>query len=86
MNAPVNARTFKSGNSEAVRLPKGLGFGIGKDVRIEREGGRVILTAAKDAVEEKRKLMELIAALDAIGPVGEIEVREPFEFPDRPGL
>ena len=35
MNAPPNSRTFKFGNSKAVSLPKGFGFGIGKDVVIE---------------------------------------------------
>jgi predicted exporter len=28
VNAPVNARTFKSGNSEGVRLPKGLEYDV----------------------------------------------------------
>ena len=44
MNKPVHTRTFKSGNSEAVSLPMGLGFGIGTDVLVEREGERVVLT------------------------------------------
>ncbi len=86
MNAPQNSRTFKSGNSEAVRLPKGLGFGIGKDVVIERRGAEVILRARHDPAEEQAKLRRMVAMLDQIGPVGEIEKRVPVEFPDRPGL
>ena len=87
MNAPVTTRTFKSGNSEVVRLPKGLGFGIGTEVRIEREGDRVVLIAAKDAEADKRELRRLLADLEAIGrPSGPRQAREPFEFPDRPGL
>ena len=35
-------RTFKRGHSEAVRLPKGMGFGIGVDVRVERDGNRIV--------------------------------------------
>ncbi|HLL29839.1 MAG TPA: hypothetical protein VK403_02475 [Allosphingosinicella sp.] len=79
-------RTFKSGNSEAVRLPQGIGFGIGVAVKVERDGDRVVITPARDPAEEKRKLRELVEALQALGRSGEVEEREPIEFPDRPGL
>ena len=81
-------KTFKSGNSEAVRLPKGMGFGIGTDLLIERDGNRVVLTPITDPAAEKRKLRQLVADLRAIGRPGEIQDREEvrIEFPDRPGL
>jgi antitoxin VapB len=79
-------RTFKSGNSEAVRLPQGIGFGVGVAVNVEREGDRVVITPARDPAEEKRKLHELVEALQAIGRLGEVQERDPIEFPDRPGL
>lgn len=79
-------KTFKSGNSEAVRLPRGIGFGVGVAVNIERDGDRVVITAAHNASEEKRKLHELVDALRALGRSGEVEERNPIEFPDRPGL
>ena len=44
------------------------------------------LSPTKDPVEEKRKLTELITALRALGPAGEIEARDADIFPDRPGL
>ena len=87
MTAPVHARTFKSGNSEAVRLPKGLGFGNGKDIRVEREGGRVVLTEIVDTAEQRRQMVQLYEDLLAIGaPADSIQARDPFEFPERPGL
>ena len=86
MNAPVNTRTFKSGNSVAMRWPKRLGIGPEVDLQIVPHGQDFLVRRVVDPVEEKRKLMELIAAMDAIGPVGEIEMREPIEFPDRLGL
>ena len=85
MNMP-QTRTFKSGNSEAVRLPQGIGFGVGVAVNVERDGDRVVITPARDPSEEKRKLKELVATLKAIGRAGEVEERAPIEFPDRPGL
>jgi antitoxin VapB len=80
-------RTFKSGNSEAVRLPQGVGFGVGVTVNVERDGDRVVITPARNPAEEKARLRALIADLQAIGaPPGGAEEREPFEFPERPGL
>jgi antitoxin VapB len=86
MNAPRHSRTFKAGNSEAVRLPKGVGFGIGTEVVIERRGDEVVLRAARDPAAEKARIRRLLDRLAEIGPVGEVGPREPIEFPDRPGL
>ncbi|WP_448586030.1 antitoxin [Thermaurantiacus sp.] len=87
MNA-TSARTFKSGNSEAVRLPKGLGFGIGTEVRIERDGDRVILTPVRSEAEQRRRFLAMIAEMKAI--VGDTPLprqeRETDWWPDRPGL
>lgn len=38
------------------------------------------------ATEEKRKLLKLLNDLEAIGGPGEVQKRDPFEFPERPGL
>ncbi|MBA3898286.1 MAG: AbrB/MazE/SpoVT family DNA-binding domain-containing protein [Sphingomonadaceae bacterium] len=66
MNAPIHAKTFKSGNSEAIRLPKGVGFGIGTEMRVERDAHRIVLTPVTDPAEEKRKLLRMLAELDAL--------------------
>jgi antitoxin VapB len=80
-------KTFKSGNSEAVRLPKGMGFGIGVELEIAREGERLVLTPKTSAAAEKRRLRELLDALGAIGrPDDGVQSRPDFEPPDRPGL
>jgi len=85
MNA-ISSKTFKSGNSVAVRLPREVGFAPDMKVTIERNGDVLTIRPAIDPVEEKRKLLALVGALRAIGPPDEIEKREPFEFPERPGL
>lgn len=86
MNAITTSKTFKSGNSEAVRLPKGLGFGIGTDVRIERDGARLVITPVSDPAEEKRKWLEMLDALAALPKPPSIQEREPIDFPERPRL
>jgi len=79
-------RTFKSGNSVALRLPKSLAIGAGERMLIEQEGDVLTIRRVKDPAEEKRKLAELVEALRALPRPGELEKREPIEFPDRPGL
>lgn len=81
-------RTFKSGNSEAVRLPRELGFGIGVDVRVEREpGGRVVLTPVVDREAQRRELDRVHRRMLAIGaPPDGVQARDPFLFVERPGL
>jgi antitoxin VapB len=80
MNAHTT-KTFKSGNSEAVRLPKDLGFGPGVEVEVQREG---------DVVTIRRKRMsnrDLVKRLREIGPPPDgVQEREPVEWPERPGL
>ena len=79
-------RTFKSGNSVALRLPKGLAIGPDEKMLIEQNGDVLTVRRLRDPAEEKRKLKALVADLRAIGRAGEIEQREPIEFPERPGL
>lgn len=77
-------KTFKSGNSEAVRLPKDMGFGIGTEVEIARVGDRVILTRRH---RPKLTTREMIERMREIGPPSDgVQQREPFQYPDRSGL
>jgi virulence-associated protein VagC len=86
--AAIETRTFKSDDGVALLLPEELGFVANIAVTIERVGEelRIRPVKVKDPVEDKRRLDRLVAALRAIGPVGEIGPREPIDFPDRPGL
>jgi antitoxin VapB len=82
MNAVT--RTFKSGNSEAVRLPKGLGFGVGTEIEIEQVPDGLLLKPTRKA---KLSFQEMLARMREIGPPSDgVQEREPFEYPDRPGL
>jgi antitoxin VapB len=89
MNASIHTKTFKSGNSIAVRLPRRLAIAAGETMIARRNGDTLTLRLIPSATEEAQRLTRFRAMLDElkrIGPVGEIEVRVPFEFPDRPGL
>ena len=48
-------RTFKSGNSVAVRLPKALGVEPGTEMRVREEQGRYVL----EPVEAEAKRIDL---------------------------
>ncbi|MES2097180.1 MAG: AbrB/MazE/SpoVT family DNA-binding domain-containing protein [Pseudomonadota bacterium] len=84
----VNSKTFRSGNSEAVRLPKEVAFGANIDVVIERKGDVVTIRPKADPIEAKRKIAEMLETLKAIPRVGEIQDRESvrIEFPNPSGL
>ena len=43
MTAPRSSKTFKSGNSVAVRLPKSLGVSAGVEMTVREEQGRYIV-------------------------------------------
>lgn len=42
------AKTFKSGNSVALRLPKGLGVTEGREMTVREERGRYIVEPVKE--------------------------------------
>jgi antitoxin VapB len=79
-------KTFKSGNSVALRLPKGLGVGPNERMLIEQDGAVLIVRRLSDPGEAKRKLKALAEALRALPRPQTVERRERIEFPDRPGL
>lgn len=80
----VDSKTFKSGNSVAVRLPKELGFEEGQEITIRKIGSRVEILPKRN---DRLTPAELVARLREIGPppgprVGRLK---PI-FPKRRGL
>lgn len=51
MTAPLKSRTFKSGNSVALRLPKALGIDAGTEMTVRKEAGRYIVEPVKQEPE-----------------------------------
>lgn len=86
MTKLFHTRTFKSGNSVAVRLPRGFSIPAGAEVEVEKSGDLVTVRVARHPTEVRRRMQKLLDDLESIGPVGEVEERRPIEFPDRPGL
>jgi antitoxin VapB len=87
MNAIAKTSAFKSGNSVAVRLPKGFGIKAGDELQIKRNGTWIEIRPTLNPEDERAKLAEMVRKLRALGPV---EGGDPhdgrIEFPDRPGL
>lgn len=83
----VDSKTFKSGNSVALRLPKSLAIGPDERMSIEQNGDVLTVRRVVDLAAEKRKLRQMLDDLAAIGaPADGVQPRDPFELPDRPGL
>ncbi|MDO9608358.1 MAG: AbrB/MazE/SpoVT family DNA-binding domain-containing protein [Brevundimonas sp.] len=77
---PVTSRTFRSGNSEAVRLPKEFAFGPGVEVEIDRKGDVVTISPKRKPVKE------MLAKLRSLPKPASIGIRHEVEIPERPGL
>lgn len=76
----ARVRTFKSGNSEAVRLPKDIAFGDDVELIAVRSGDVLTLYPASMSVAEMVKRLAVLPAPPSI------EKREDVEPPERVGL
>ena len=70
-------KTFKSGNSVAVRLPKALGVAPGVEMTVREERGRYIV----ERVEPKPQTIDLTGIEDA---APWLEPLESYDFEDLP--
>lgn len=86
MTKPVHTKTFKSGNSVAVRLPKGFAIAEGTEVELDKAGNVVTIRLARDPVEEKTRMLKWLDELYALPKPPSVEKREPIEFPKRRGF
>ncbi len=76
----AKSRTFRSGNSQAVRLPREVALPDDTDVTIVRAGD--VLTI----YPTKRSIKALIERLRSLPGPGDVEVRDEEPIPERPGL
>ena len=83
MTKPFQTRTFKSGNSVAVRLPKEFAIPEGVEVELAKHGGAVTISLAQDKSVEKARMLKWLEELKAMPKPPEIQKREPIIFPKR---
>jgi antitoxin VapB len=76
----VTSRTFKSGNSEAVRLPRDVAFGSDVELTLVRSGDVLTVYPARASVGD------LIRGLADLPRPSGIEVRDEELLPERSGL
>lgn len=76
----ARTRTFRSGNSEALRLPKDVAFGEDVELVIIRSGDVLTIYPAATTIPE------MIARLRALPAPPEVEVRDEEELLERSGL
>lgn len=76
----VTSRTFKSGNSEAVRLPRDVAFGSDVELTLVRSGDVLTIYPARPPVAD------LIRRLAALPCPATVETRDEEPLPERPGL
>ena len=76
----ARTRTFRSGNSQAVRLPKGVAFGEDVELLIIRSGDVMTIYPAAGSIAD------MIADLRALPAPPEVERRDRGDLPERAGL
>ena len=76
----ARSRTFRSGNSEALRLPKDVAFGTDVELVIVRSGDVLTVYPATMTIPE------MAARLRALPAPPAVEVRDVEELPERPDL
>lgn len=76
----ASSRIFRSGNSEAVRLPKDVAFGEEMEVTIVRSGD--VLTI----YPKRATLQEMVVRLRSLPGGGDVQPRDEDVVPDRTGL
>ena len=76
----ARSRTFRSGNSEAVRLPKDVAFGDDVELVLVRSGDVLTIYPAVTTIPA------MLARLAALPPVTAIEARDVESMPEREGL
>jgi antitoxin VapB len=76
----TTSKTFRSGNSEAVRLPRDMGFGADVELTLVRSGDVLTIYPARTT---PAALVERLARLPR--PTS-VEVRDEEPLPERPGL
>ena len=75
-----DSRTFRSGNSGAVRLPKSVAFGRDVELTIVRSGDVLTIFPRRPPIGD------LIAPLAALPRPCDIEVRDEEDLPEPPAL
>lgn len=71
-------RTFKSGNSVAVRLLGETAFPPNTEVEVTRTGSVVTVYPAR-----RKSMKEMVEELRKLPKPAQIEKREPIDMPDR---
>jgi antitoxin VapB len=77
----AHSRTFRSGNSDAIRLPKEVSLGTDVEVEIVRTGD-VLTIRPKPRMTGK----QLVEALEKLPKPATVQKREKIIFPKRRGL
>lgn len=76
----VRSKTFRSGNSEAIRLPRDVAFGPDVELVIVRSGEVMTIYPAN------ANLTDMAARLGALPKPPSVESRDTEDLPERPGL
>lgn len=76
----IRSKTFRSGNSQAIRLPKDVAFGDDVELVIVRSGDVMTIYPAGVSIPE------MMARLNALPVPSSIEERDTNDLPERANI
>jgi antitoxin VapB len=76
----ARTRTFRSGNSQALRLPKNVAYGDDVELIVVRTGDVLTIYPAATTVPE------MVTRLRELPPPPYVETRDDAEIPERSGM
>ncbi len=76
----ATTKPFRSGNSQAVRLPKEMAYPDDAELTIVKSGEVITIMPRRPSIQE------MCDELRRLPAPSEVEVRDPDFFPDRPNL
>ena len=85
MGREYRAKVFKSGNSVALRLPKGMGVAEGTEMRIVREEQSGFRVEPVDVPKRKIDLTGIAGAIPWLKPIARDDSPRVWDDPDWPG-
>lgn len=75
----ARSRTFRSGNSEALRIPKEMAFGENVELTLVRSGDVLTIHPVRPSISE---MIDALRKLPKVPPM----VRDEIEIPERKNL
>lgn len=72
----MRTKSFKSGNSQAVRIPAEIAFDMDTELEITRSGDVITIYPTRGSLKEAVEILRRMRKSDVIGPIERTSTRK----------